>query len=61
MRLKFKTSLALVPDLILLSPGPGRPADAGVMPEVITQCAGHFPILGVCLGHQAIGEALEPR
>ena len=49
--------MALVPDLILLSPGPGRPADAGVMPEVITQCAGHFPILGVCFGHQAGGEA----
>ena len=48
--------MALVPDLICFS-RPGRPADAGVMPEVITQCAGHFPILGVCLGHQAIGEA----
>jgi anthranilate synthase component II len=42
---------------IVISPGPGRPADAGVTIDVIRRCAGVAPILGVCLGHQAIGEA----
>ncbi|MCU0448620.1 MAG: aminodeoxychorismate/anthranilate synthase component II [Bernardetiaceae bacterium] len=44
-------------DQILLSPGPGLPADAGIMPEVIKRYAPSKRILGVCLGHQAIGEA----
>lgn len=48
---------ALKPDYVILSPGPGRPADAGVYEELIKTCKGKFPILGVCLGHQAIGEA----
>ncbi|MFY0608576.1 MAG: aminodeoxychorismate/anthranilate synthase component II [Cyclobacteriaceae bacterium] len=42
---------------ILLSPGPGLPADAGIMPEVISKYGSTKNILGVCLGHQAIGEA----
>ena len=46
----------LSPDRIILSPGPGRPADAGVCEDVIRQLAGSVPILGVCLGHQAICE-----
>ncbi len=46
----------LSPDRIILSPGPGRPADAGVCEDVIRQLAGSIPILGVCLGHQAICE-----
>ncbi len=44
-------------DHILLSPGPGVPKDAGLMPEVIKRYASTKNILGVCLGHQAIGEA----
>lgn len=48
---------ALSPDAVILSPGPGRPADAGVCIEVIRSLGGRIPILGVCLGHQAICEA----
>jgi len=44
------------PDKILISPGPGEPRDAGISEEVIRSFAGLVPILGVCLGHQAIGE-----
>ncbi len=43
------------PDAILLSPGPGRPEDAGIMCDVIATFAGRIPMFGVCLGHQAIG------
>lgn len=44
-------------DKILLSPGPGVPAEAGIMPELIKKYAPEKDILGICLGHQAIGEA----
>ncbi len=46
----------LKPRAIILSPGPGRPADAGVCEEVVRELGGQIPILGVCLGHQAICE-----
>ena len=46
----------LKPSSIVISPGPGRPSDAGISNALIRQCAGTIPILGVCLGHQCIGE-----
>lgn len=52
---------ALAPRGILISPGPGRPADAGITNEVIRQFSGEIPLLGVCLGHQAIGEVFGGR
>ena len=45
---------AMKPSHIILSPGPGRPEDAGVCIDVVNELSGEFPILGVCLGHQSI-------
>ncbi len=47
---------ALAPDGVLISPGPGRPEDAGLSNEVIRHFAGRVPVFGVCLGHQCIGQ-----
>jgi anthranilate synthase component II len=49
---------ALKPDRLVLSPGPCSPAEAGICVEAIRHFAGRLPLLGVCLGHQAIGAAL---
>jgi anthranilate synthase/aminodeoxychorismate synthase-like glutamine amidotransferase len=49
-------AIAMQPRAIVISPGPGRPADAGVSCEIVRRCSGTIPILGVCLGHQCIGE-----
>jgi para-aminobenzoate synthetase component 2 len=49
------------PDRIVISPGPGTPHDAGICIDVIRHFAGKIPLLGVCLGHQAIGEAFGGR
>jgi anthranilate synthase/aminodeoxychorismate synthase-like glutamine amidotransferase len=43
--------------VLLLSPGPGTPAEAGCMPQLLAQVRGQMPIIGICLGHQAIVEA----
>lgn len=47
----------LHPQAIIVSPGPGRPENAGICPAVMRQLTGEFPILGVCLGHQALCQA----
>ncbi len=51
----------LAPDAIVISPGPGTPSDAGITVNLIRRCGSSTPILGVCLGHQAIGEAYGAR
>jgi len=52
---------AMRPQALVLSPGPGRPEDAGILFETIRHFSGKLPILGVCLGHQAIGAVFGGR
>ena len=47
----------IAPNAILISPGPGKPKQAGISIDLIKWAAGKFPVLGICLGHQCIGEA----
>ena len=54
--LSVEALAALEPDAVLISPGPGTPDDAGVSNDVIATFAGRVPVLGVCLGHQCIGQ-----
>ncbi len=55
--LTVEQALALRPQAIVISPGPGEPRDAGISIPLIRAAAGRVPLLGVCLGHQGIGEA----
>lgn len=59
--LSVEDALSLRPDAIIISPGPGEPAAAGISIPLIRAAAGRVPLLGVCLGHQALGEAFGGR
>lgn len=59
--LSVEQVMALAPSAIVISPGPGRPEEAGISEELILRCMGHIPLLGVCLGHQAMVHALGGR
>ncbi|HWA59282.1 MAG TPA: aminodeoxychorismate/anthranilate synthase component II [Gemmatimonadales bacterium] len=59
--LSVESALGLAPDAIVISPGPGEPRDAGISIPLIRAAAGAVPLLGVCLGHQGIGEAFGGR
>lgn len=53
--------MGTAPDAVVLSPGPGRPEDAGICEDVVRELSGRVPILGVCLGHQAICQAFGAK
>jgi anthranilate synthase/aminodeoxychorismate synthase-like glutamine amidotransferase len=59
--LTVESALGLGPDAIVVSPGPRTPREAGISVPLIRAAAGRVPVLGVCLGHQAIGEAFGGR
>jgi anthranilate synthase component 2 len=60
-RMTADAVLALDPDAIVLSPGPCTPNEAGICLELVERSAGRIPLLGVCLGHQAVGQAFGGR
>jgi anthranilate synthase/aminodeoxychorismate synthase-like glutamine amidotransferase len=60
-KVSLKDIVSIKPTHILISPGPGYPKDAGISRDVIIEFAGKLPILGVCLGHQCIGEVFGGR
>jgi anthranilate synthase component II len=60
-RISVDAIAEMAPDRIVISPGPGVPCTAGISEEVVRRFHGRVPILGVCLGHQAIGEVFGGR
>lgn len=60
-RINLQEAEELSPSHIIISPGPGTPDDAGISKEIISHFAAKVPILGVCLGHQAIGEVFGAK
>ena len=59
--LSVEAALALEPAAIVISPGPCTPREAGISVPLVRAAAGRVPLLGVCLGHQSIGEAFGGR
>ena len=55
-QITVREAVALTPERIVVSPGPGRPDQAGISVDLVRHFAGRIPLLGVCLGHQALGQ-----